>query len=55
MGFHFRLENNLLVGTVAERFVCGLTAAAKSDRGSPRQVEGIALGIADCEFPFNSQ
>jgi hypothetical protein len=55
MGLYFRLKFNLPVSPVAEGFTAGMAATAKCDRSSPTQVEGVALRVAYCEFPFNPQ
>jgi hypothetical protein len=55
MRLHFRLEFNLSVSSIAEGFIPRMTAAAKRDRSSPSQVEGVALRVVDCELPFNAQ
>jgi hypothetical protein len=43
------------VRTIAERLICGLPAAAKSDCGSAGQVELFSLSILNDEISRNSK
>jgi hypothetical protein len=41
------------VGAIAKRFVLRLTAAAQTNGGSSRQIEGIPLSIVNRKFTFD--
>jgi hypothetical protein len=43
------------VRTVAKGLVRGLTAAAKSYCGAPRQSEGFSFGVDDLEIAFDTK
>ena len=49
-----RLEANLAVHSIAERFIRRLSTAAQADRFAAREIESVAVHVVNCEVPFDT-
>jgi hypothetical protein len=54
-GFHHGFKSHPLVAAIAKRFILGLTAAAKADRGATGKIKSVALGVTNREVPLDPQ